>query len=282
MAYNTGPSNLYAGYPAECTYWAAERYHDLTNISVPWTGNANQWAGGALAKGRATSTIAPAGIPSIICLQPNAGQGLAGLGLTFGHVAVVERVNSDGSVLTTDGHWPVGPIYTTTDMGYPITQVTFRPGPGVSFLWAANTAKAVKGGAGGALAGSGTGGALLTTGIQTAKKLNLTPNATVTQALADIDNYLVIVNPFDVDPSQDTFTILGAQIVDPAKWLQLVMTNVLFDVNSIVIRFILLFLGIMILYKVLSHFVDFAGMAQQGAQTTGKVLDLIKPLAALA
>ncbi len=287
MAYNQGSHNLYASFPFECTYWAAERYHELTNIWVPWVGegvgNAYQWYHGALANGWATSSIAPKGIPSIICLQPNAGQGLAGLGLIYGHVAVVEKVNSDSSVVTSYGHWGVGPIYTTTDQGAVIRTVTFWPNAGVSFLWAADTAKSIKGGfTRGGLAGS----AVLNTTIQTAGKLNLTPNATVTQALADIDNYLAMRNPFDVDTSliQARISVAGQGIsfTDPAEWLQVVMNNILIDLISLTIRVILIFLGIMILYKVLSHFVDFAGMQRQAAQTTGKVLQLVAPIAALA
>jgi len=287
MAYNQGSHNLYASYPFECTYWAAERYHELTNIWVPWVGdgvgNAFQWYQGALANGWATSSIAPKGIPSIICLQPDAGQGLAHLGLIYGHVAVVEKVNKDSSVITSDGNWPVGPVYTTTDQGAVIHTVTFWPGHGVSFLWAANTAKSVKGGfAGGGLAGDGVGSAALNATIQTVKKLNLTPNATVTQALADIDNYLAMKNPFDVDTSTMQDSAIGVHFTDPAKWIQAVMNNALFDLVSLTIRVILIFLGVMILYKVLSHFVDFAGMQRQAAQTTGKVLQLVAPLAALA
>lgn len=110
----------------QCTYWADERYHQLTGVYVPWNGNAKDWVSGARANGWKVSTQAPKGIPSIICLQPTAGQGLAGAGLQYGHVAVVEQVNADGSVYTSNMNWP---------SQTKVTYVTFQPGPGVNFLW---------------------------------------------------------------------------------------------------------------------------------------------------
>jgi surface antigen len=103
-----------------CTYWANMRYHQLTGYWVPWLGNAWQWYYGASASGWIVSSSPH--VPSIIVLQPYV-QGASG----YGHVAVVERINSDGSVLTSDynwaGYWDIE------------TFVTFRPGPGVSFVW---------------------------------------------------------------------------------------------------------------------------------------------------
>ena len=105
-----------------CTYWANMRYHQLTGYWVPWLGNAYQWAAGAAASGWVVSSTPR--VPSIIVLQPGV-QGAGG----YGHVAVVERINSDGSVYTSNMNW-------YSNGGWDIVSyVTFTPGPGVSFVW---------------------------------------------------------------------------------------------------------------------------------------------------
>jgi surface antigen len=106
----------------ECTYWADLRYHQLTGWWVPWTGNAYQWATGAAASGWIVSSTPK--VPSIIVLQPGV-QGAFGLG----HVAVVERINTDGSVYTSNYNWYANGGWDT------LSYWTFTPGPGVSFVW---------------------------------------------------------------------------------------------------------------------------------------------------
>jgi surface antigen len=118
----------------QCTWWTQERYHQLTGLWTPMTGNAYQWLAQAQAAGWETGDKPPKEIPSIICLQGNAGQGILS---SLGHVAVVEKVNSDGSVLTSDMNWSVGSPFNTdiNTYGYPVRQVVFKPGVGVSFIW---------------------------------------------------------------------------------------------------------------------------------------------------
>ena len=107
--------------PGQCTYWANLRYHQITGFWVPWDGNAAQWVTGAkLAHWGYSQTPH---IPSIIVLQPGAQS--AG---PYGHVAVVENINPDGSVNTSNMNW--GPFSTTR-----VEYVTFYPGPGVYFVW---------------------------------------------------------------------------------------------------------------------------------------------------
>ncbi|GAC1356171.1 MAG: hypothetical protein NVSMB38_37400 [Ktedonobacteraceae bacterium] len=106
----------------QCTYWAAYRYHQLTGKWVPWLGNAGAWAYNASAYGWAVS--GRPSIPSIIVLAP----GAEGAG-PYGHVAVVESINPDGSVNTSNFNWGPG------DFGV-LTYHTFYPGYGVSFVWA--------------------------------------------------------------------------------------------------------------------------------------------------
>lgn len=105
-----------------CTYWANMRYHALTGYWVPWLGNAYQWAYGASASGWIVSSTPH--VPSIIVLQP----GVQGAGY-FGHVAIVEKINSDGSVYASNFNWYANGGFDT------LSYWTFTPGPGVSFEW---------------------------------------------------------------------------------------------------------------------------------------------------
>jgi surface antigen len=105
----------------QCTYWANMRYHELTGMYVPWTGNAFQWSYGASGAGWIVSGTPKA--HAIIVLQP----GVQGAGY-YGHVAIVERINADGSVLTSNWNW-------AGNWGNE-TYVTFFPGTGVSFVYA--------------------------------------------------------------------------------------------------------------------------------------------------
>jgi surface antigen len=105
-----------------CTYWADIEYHNLTGYWVAWIGNADQWAGGASAAGWIVSSTPH--VPSIIVLQPYV-QGAGG----FGHVAVVLKINSDGSVLTSNMNWYANGGWNI------VSDWTFTPGPGVSFVW---------------------------------------------------------------------------------------------------------------------------------------------------
>lgn len=121
---STAASNTYP--KGQCTWWACQRYHDLTGFYLPWKANASGWASAANgAQGWNVSSIPPASVPSIIVLQP----GVQLADPTYGHVGVVERINADGSVYTSDQNW-AGVTYPNTNY------VTFRPGPGVSFVYA--------------------------------------------------------------------------------------------------------------------------------------------------
>jgi surface antigen len=103
----------------QCTYWANMRYHALTGVWVSWIGNADQWVSGAISSGWVISGTPR--VPSIIVLQPF----VQGAGY-YGHVAVVEKINPDGSVVTSNWNW-AGSWGATTD-------VTFTPGAGVTFI----------------------------------------------------------------------------------------------------------------------------------------------------
>lgn len=114
--------NLSRFFYGQCTYWANMRYHQLTHHWIPWLGNAYQWAYEAPAYGwTIADTPDPTG-PSIMVFSPySEGAG------AYGHVAVVEHTNSDGSVYTSNWNWD----------GLWATQswMNFYPGNGVSFIW---------------------------------------------------------------------------------------------------------------------------------------------------
>ena len=116
---STGSYNWFP-YPY-CTWWADQRYHQLHGVYVPWRtqSNAWQWTARAYQFGWQVSSKASPG--AIIDLQPWV-QGAYGLG----HVAVVEKVYSDGSVLASNMSWGSNP--------YAVVYVHFHPGPGVTFI----------------------------------------------------------------------------------------------------------------------------------------------------
>lgn len=109
----------------QCTYWASKRYQQLTGKYVSWHGDAYTWASGANAQNWTVSSTPPSNIPSIIVLSPFV-QGAGNLG----HVAVVEHINSDGSVYTSNLNWNGNQTSPTF--------VTFHPGNGVKFVYFPN------------------------------------------------------------------------------------------------------------------------------------------------
>ncbi|GCF06634.1 hypothetical protein KDI_01980 [Dictyobacter arantiisoli] len=106
----------------QCTYWVNKRYHQVTGHWIPWLGNAYQWAYQAPAYGWNISDIPNPHGASIMVFSPyTEGAG------AYGHVAVVERVNDDGSILTSNWNWD-GAWAT-------LTWRTFYPGTGIHFIW---------------------------------------------------------------------------------------------------------------------------------------------------
>jgi surface antigen len=106
----------------QCTWWADERYHQLTGFYVPWTGNAYQWAYNAPSYGWIVSSTPH--IPSIMVFQP----GVQYASSTYGHVAIAESINSDGSIRTSNMN-----VY-----GYAfgtVAYLTNYAGSGVSFVY---------------------------------------------------------------------------------------------------------------------------------------------------
>lgn len=251
-AYQTGTGNNFVGphkeYINQCTWWASQRYHDLTGIWVPWSGDAWMWANGAKNANWQVQAFPPQGIPSIICLQGYAGQGLeySADGMRYGHVGVVESVNSDGSVQTSNFNW--SPHIKDRVVVYH----RFVPGNGVSFIYASNSAV------------SSSRNSIIGTLGSIASQVSIAPNADVTQFLFDVDQALQFTNPFIPPDFSDFF--------NPIAYLEAVSAQLWQDTTALIWRTIFLFLGFFLLYKVLSHFIDFAGIAQQTGGAVAQIL----------
>lgn len=265
MSYVQGNGNPFAGtFSDQCTYWAQQRYHALTGIWTPCTGNGYQWAQQAQANGWQVTSQAPTNVPSIACFQP----GIQMADPNYGHVAVVEKVNADGS------------IYTSNYNYYPhigdrvVVYATFRQGPGVSFIYAASDTVSL--GLPGAI------GHLITGAASTAAKTyGLTSNSNIATVLAAADNFLIVQNPFNVDTStiQDNLG-LGVHFTDPVAWMGTVATNLFTDVRSILIRLAFILLGIYVLFQVLKHFVDVDNVVSGAMSRAGQVASSLAPLVA--
>lgn len=104
-----------------CTWWAAQRYHQLTGIYVPWQTQANAWQWTARARQFHWNISSSPSKGAIINLQPWV-QGAYG----YGHVAVVEQVLGNGHVIASNMSWGANP--------WRVVDVQFSPGRGVTFL----------------------------------------------------------------------------------------------------------------------------------------------------
>ncbi len=106
---------------AQCTWWANQRYFQLHGVFVPWRTQSDAWEWTARAYQSGWHVSSSPTVGSIIDLQPWV-QGAYSLG----HVAVVERVLSNGHVIASSMNWGAYP--------WQVTYVQFTPGPGVTFI----------------------------------------------------------------------------------------------------------------------------------------------------
>jgi surface antigen len=105
----------------QCTWWADQRYFQLHGVFVPWRTQSDAWEWTARAYRFGWQVSSSPTVGSIVNLQPWI-QGAYGLG----HVAVVERVLSNGHVIASTMNWGA---YT-----WEVIYVQFTPGPGVTFI----------------------------------------------------------------------------------------------------------------------------------------------------
>ncbi len=92
-------------------------------------------------------------------------------------------------------------------------------------------------------------------GLPTLTNNPLAPNATVTSTLAWLDRQLAITNPFLVNPPP--LQVLGASIPDPIGYIQDFSVVLAYDAHALVWRAAFAILGVFILYKVASTFINF-------------------------
>ena len=267
----TGTDNPFP--PGQCTWWADERYQQLTGYYVPagqyfnglHFGDAHEWYGAAMAAGWETSSFPPSSVPSIIVLQP----GVQLADPMYGHVGVVEKVNPDGSVLTSDLNW--GPTYAAKTQ---VTNVTFKLGPGVDFIWVGNAP---------VLPGNHPiNSGAVTTFIKSVSQNTLNPSSDVASTLVAVDVALEIRNPFDLASYGETLNNVGlgpVQIGDPFQWAGYVAQNWLEDLSAIGIRLIFFVVGGLILYKVASAFIDFGAIYDTAKSSASSLSGLAGALA---
>lgn len=243
------------GYPqGQCTYYADSRYHELTGYYVPWSGNAKDWSTQALAYGWTVSSTPV--VPSIMCLQA----GVQGADSTYGHVGVVESVGK-GTFVASNQNWGSYPAN--------VVDVTFSVAPGVSFIYASSGGKPA-GSKGNTFSNAVSN---IITGQGSGGTPTIAPNADVTQFLWYLDQLLAVTNPFaNTSTGNDSINFAGANIsfTDPVAWTESVLGNVFDDMVAIMIRSIFLIIGVVIILKVISNFIDFGAISQtvqSGVQT---------------
>lgn len=248
MAAINGVSN---GFPeGQCTVYADERYHTLTGFYVPWSGNAQDWANNAIAYGWTVSSTPV--VPSIVCLQG----GVQGADRDFGHVAVAESV-SGNTVVTSDLNW--GPNYSQ------VSTVNFHPGPGVSFIYATGSNGKPLGNNSKTFSDTVTS---LLTGNGGNAKISIAPTSDVTDLLYSWDQLLLLTNPFsNVHATQDN--ILGTSFTDPISWVEGFGMNIVDDFVALSLRLIFIIIGVVIILKVVSNFVDFGAIADTAEKGIG-------------
>lgn len=114
-----GTANLFPY--GQCTWWANQRYYQMHGVYVPWTTNSDAWAWTNQAYNFHWHVSSSPTVGAIVDLQPWV-QGAYGLG----HVAVVEQVLGNGTVIASNMNW--GAYY------WEVVDVEFSPGPGVTFI----------------------------------------------------------------------------------------------------------------------------------------------------
>ncbi|MDU6641352.1 MAG: CHAP domain-containing protein, partial [Alloscardovia omnicolens] len=97
-------------YPfSQCTWWAYTRRHQLGLPVGSYFGNGGQWANSARALGYSVDNTPQVG--DVMVFLP----GQEGADPVYGHVAIVEKINADGSVVTSEsGAVMNGKTYTRT------------------------------------------------------------------------------------------------------------------------------------------------------------------------
>ena len=144
-----------------------------------------------------------------------------------------------------------------------------NPAPVFAAIGAQIATNSATGGLVNALANFVTGGAA----GGTAPTITLAPGADVTQFLYTLDQLLTLHNPFIVQSATtDNLSIAGASIsfTDPVAWVEGFGINLVENTLAMTLRMIFLVLGMFVLFKVLSTFIDFSSIISsvEGAAST--------------
>ena len=116
------------------------------------------------------------------------------------------------------------------------------------------------------------GGAITAAAKNALNPANLAPTVEVTTFLWALDQALLLVNPFNTGTVQQD-TIAGVTFTDPIAWLGQFGQNLVDDMAAMMMRLIFLSLGVFVLYKVLSAWIDFGAITNsvvQGGMTIAK------------
>jgi surface antigen len=105
----------------QCTWWASQRYREITGVFVPWTTQSNAWQWTDRAYDFHWKVSHTPKIGAIVDLQAWV-QGAGGLG----HVAIVEEILDNGHVIASNMNWGATPQN--------VVNVEFVPNDGVTFI----------------------------------------------------------------------------------------------------------------------------------------------------
>ena len=100
-------------------------------------------------------------------------------------------------------------------------------------------------------------------------------NENVRQFLVALDQSATLYNPFLVTTAtQDTLSFPGGGLsfTDPISWIQGFGENLVLDTTAIIFRLLLMFFGVVLIYKVFTNFVDVSKVA---SDSIDKILPLI-------
>ena len=115
-------AGTYNSFPyGQCTWWADQRYHDLTGVYVPWYTNSDAWQWTQRAYQYHWHVSSKPAVGAIMDLQAWT-QGA----YEYGHVAIVEKILSNGHVMASNMNWGGN--------GSNVVDVEFSPASGVTFI----------------------------------------------------------------------------------------------------------------------------------------------------
>lgn len=96
------------------------------------------------------------------------------------------------------------------------------------------------------------------------KMIDLSPDASISEVLAGVDESLTFSNIFDVNtrslhiPVIPGVTFSETKITSPISWMAQVGTGIVNNTNTAIVRIILIIIGFWIIYTVINRFFDFS------------------------